>query len=149
VLGSEELVGFGNGLVAGSGVGWFWPALLGLGALGLLGAGYAIGRDNDNKHHDPEAIVVRPDKPGIDGATDNVGDIQGPIEHGSSTDDRTPTFTGTGTPGNIIIIKDNGEVIGEVEVDDEGKWEFTPKDPLDEGEHSIIVVEKDPNGNES
>ncbi|MFK3821259.1 Ig-like domain-containing protein [Pseudomonas yamanorum] len=149
VLGSEELVGFGNGLVAGSGVGWFWPALLGLGALGLLGAGYAIGRDNDNKHHDPEAIVVRPDKPGIDGATDNVGDIQGPIEHGSSTDDRTPTFTGTGTPGNIIIIKDNGEVIGEVEVDDEGKWEFTPEDPLDEGEHSIIVVEKDPNGNES
>ncbi|NWD45899.1 Ig-like domain-containing protein [Pseudomonas yamanorum] len=147
VLGSEELVGFGNGLVAGSGVGWFWPALLGLAALGLAGGIYAAVRDDDNKHHDN--VGVKPAQPGIGGATDNVGDIQGPIKNGDATDDRTPTFTGTGTPGNIIIIKDNGEVIGEVEVDDEGKWEFTPEDPLDEGEHSIIVVEKDPNGNES
>ncbi|WP_164486745.1 Ig-like domain-containing protein [Pseudomonas chlororaphis] len=146
VLGSDELVGFGNGLVAGSGIGWFWPALLGLGALGLLGAAYALTRDDDKSRDDS---VTTPNTPSIGGATDNVGAVQGPIEKGDSTDDRTPTFTGVGTPGNTIIIEDNGKPIGEVVVGDDGKWEFTPTTPLPEGEHSIIVVEKDKDGNVS
>ncbi|MBS4077723.1 hypothetical protein [Pseudomonas rustica] len=120
VLGADELVGFGNGLVAGNGIGWFWPALLGLGALGLLGAGYALTRDDD-KNHDGGGVVVVPPTPGLGGATDNVGDIQGPIDKGGSTDDTTPTFGGTGTPGNTIIISDNGKPIGEVIVGDDGK----------------------------
>ncbi|WP_429547386.1 Ig-like domain-containing protein [Pseudomonas frederiksbergensis] len=149
VLGAQELVGFGNGLVAGGGIGWFWPALLGLGALGLLGAAYALTRDDDNKHDDAAIIPGIPSTPGIGGATDNVGAVQGPINKGDSTDDRTPTFTGVGTPGNTIIIEDNGKPIGEVIVGEDGKWEFTPTTPLPEGEHSIIVVEKDKDGNVS
>ena len=38
--------------------------------------------------------------------------------------------------------------IGSVIVDDEGKWSFTPKDELAEGEHNVVVVEEDPLGNE-
>jgi hypothetical protein len=148
VLGSQELVGFGNGLVAGNGVGWLWPALLGLGALGLLGAAYALTRDKDSNNNDGGAVVA-PNTPSIGGATDNVGAEQGPINKGDSTDDTTPTFTGTGTPGNVIIISDNGKPIGEVIVGDDGNWEFTPTTPLPEGEHSIIVVEKDKDGNVS
>jgi hypothetical protein len=145
VLGSQELVGFGNGLVAGNGVGWLWPALLGLGALGLLGAAYALTRDKDSNNNDGGAVVA-PNTPGIGGATDNVGAEQGPINKGDSTDDTTPTFTGTGTPGNTIIISDNGKPIGETIVDPDGTWTFTPTSPLPEGEHSIIVVEKNPEG---
>ena len=146
VLGADELVGFGNGLVAGNGIGWFWPALLGLGALGLLGAGYALTRDDD-KNHDGGGAVVVPPTPGLGGASDNVGDIQGPIDKGGSTDDTTPTFNGTGTPGNTIIISDNGKPIGEVIVGDDGKWTYTPPTPLPGGEHSIVVEEKDKDGN--
>ena len=144
VLGAQELNGFGNGLVAGSGIGWFWPALLGLGALGLLGGIYAATRDDD-KDHDNGAII--PNTPSVGGATDNVGDVQGPINKGGSTDDTTPTFDGTGTPGNVVIIKDNGKPIGEVTIGDDGKWTFTPTTPLPEGEHTIVVVEKDKDGN--
>lgn len=146
VLGSQELAGFGNGLVAGSGIGWFWPALLGLGALGLLGGIYAVTRDDDK---DNNHSVITPNTPAVGGANDNVGADQGPITKGGSTDDTSPTFTGTGTPGNTIIIKDNGKPIGEAIVGDDGKWTFTPPAPLPEGEHSIIVVEKDKDGNVS
>ncbi|MFJ7313544.1 Ig-like domain-containing protein [Pseudomonas sp. NPDC098747] len=146
VLGSQELAGFGNGLVAGSGIGWFWPALLGLGALGLLGGIYAATRDDD-KDNNHNVVAPAPNTPFVGGATDNVGDEQGPITKGGSTDDTTPTFTGTGTPGNTIIIRDNGKPIGEAIVGDDGKWSFTPTTPLPEGSHSIIVVEKDKDGN--
>ncbi|AZF49634.1 Ig-like domain-containing protein [Pseudomonas sp. R2-7-07] len=149
VLGSEELVGFGEGLIAGTGLGWFWPALLGLGALGLLGAAYKLARDDDDNKHHEEGGKPGLDTPVIGGATDNVGADQGPIKNGGATDDTTPTFGGTGTPGNIIIIEDNGKPIGEVVVGDDGKWEYTPTTPLPEGEHSIIVVEKDKDGNVS
>jgi hypothetical protein len=36
-----------------------------------------------------------------------------------------------------------------VQVDDEGKWSFTPEQPLNEGEHVLTVIERDPAGNES
>nr|WP_249342467.1 Ig-like domain-containing protein [Pseudomonas rustica] len=111
-----------------------------------MGAGYALTRDDD-KNHDGGGAVVVPPTPGLGGATDNVGDIQGPIDKGGSTDDTTPTFGGTGTPGNTIIISDNGKPIGEVIVGDDGKWTYTPPTPLPGGEHSIVVEEKDKDGN--
>ena len=147
VLGSEELGGF-DGLTAATatGMGWFWPALLGLGALAVGGAAWASNRDGgDDDYHDP----MMPPTPQLGEVEDNTGDVQGPIKNGGSTDDTTPTFSGTGTPGNTIIVKDGDKVIGEVVVGSDGKWEFTPETPLAEGEHTIVTVEKDPAGNES
>ncbi|MGB3127663.1 MAG: Ig-like domain-containing protein [Pseudomonas sp.] len=144
VLGAEQLDGF-DGLVAATGIGWFWPALLGLGALAAAGAIWASNRD-DGGHHDD---LLMPTVPKLDDVEDNVGDKTGKIENGDTTDDTTPTFSGTGTPGNTVIIKDGDKVIGEVVVGGDGKWEFIPETPLAEGDHTIVVVEKDPAGNES
>ncbi|WP_336332609.1 Ig-like domain-containing protein [Pseudomonas putida] len=97
-----------------------------------------------------------PEKPGSEGsstqmseAIDDHGPIQGPIAPGDITDDRTPTFNGTGEPGDTIIIIDKGEKIGEVVVDDQGKWTFTPETELDDGEHAISVIIRNQAGNES
>ena len=145
LLGSEQL-GVFDGLIAATGMGWFWPALLGLGALAVGGAAWASNRDGgDDDHHDP----MMPPTPQLGEVEDNTGDVQGPIKNGGSTDDTTPTFSGTGTPGNTIIVKDGDKVIGEAVVGSDGKWEFTPETPLAEGEHTIVIVEKDPAGNES
>ncbi|EFQ62747.1 hemagglutinin/hemolysin-related protein [Pseudomonas fluorescens WH6] len=147
VLGAQSLAGFGNGLVAGSGIGWFWPALLGLGALGLLGGIYAATRDSDSKK-DGVAAGSNPDKGAIGGAHDDVGDKRGDILPGESTDDRTPTFTGIGRPGTSVEIVDNGKTIGTAIVGEDGKWTFTPAEPgLSDGSHNIVIIPVDQDGN--
>ncbi|MBI3904393.1 MAG: Biofilm associated protein A, partial [Pseudomonas fluorescens] len=153
VLGSDQLLGYGNGLTYGSGLMGagmnFLPALLGLGGLALAGAAYAVGKNKDGGGHDDVIVPGGPSTPAIGGVHDSVGSVQGLIENGGSTDDTSPTFTGTGTPGNTVIIKDNGQVIGEVVIGTDGNWLFTPTTPLPEGAHSIVVTEKDPSGNVS
>ncbi|WP_457407525.1 Ig-like domain-containing protein [Pseudomonas sp. TE24901] len=149
VLGAQPLAGFGNGLVAGAGIGWFWPALLGLGALGLLGGVYAATRNKDD-NNDPTTPVGggNGDKGSLGSVIDDVGDKQGLIGPGESTDDKTPTFTGIGRPGTTVEIVDNGKVIGTAPVGDDGKWEFTPAEPgLADGSHNIVIVPVDAGGN--
>nr|WP_238349884.1 Ig-like domain-containing protein [Pseudomonas sp. BW16M2] len=151
------MVGFGDGLVAGAGIGWFWPALLGLAGLGLVGAVIAAdNRDDGNDHGGADGgdgggnvPGDRPATPTLESVIDDVGDQVGPIENGGITDDNTPTFTGIGTPGNTVIVRDGDTVIGEVVVGEDGKWSYTPEPPLAEGPHEIILVEKDPSGNQS
>ncbi|HEY2452837.1 MAG TPA: Ig-like domain-containing protein [Scandinavium sp.] len=117
----------------------------------------AVG--NTSEPSAPWELVIdttAPDQPGIDGegpglsgVIDDKGPITGPIENGGSTDDETPTFNGTGEPGDTVIITDNGNPIGEVIVDDEGHWTFTPETGLEDGEHEISVIIQDPAGNQS
>ncbi|WP_336332604.1 Ig-like domain-containing protein [Pseudomonas putida] len=107
----------------------------------------------------PWEVVIdttAPVKPGSEGSNtdiseviDDHGPIQGPIEQGGVTDDTTPTFNGTGEPGDTIIIRDGEEEIGRADVDSEGNWSFTPEEPLAEGEHEISVIVQDPAGNQS
>ncbi|WP_313399198.1 Ig-like domain-containing protein, partial [Stenotrophomonas sp.] len=111
---------------------------------------------DQNGTHSPESegFVVTvdttaPASGGVSGAVDNKGTITGPIGNGGVTDDDQPTLSGVGTPGDTISIIDNGEVIGEVVVDEEGSWTFTPEQPLAEGEHVFEVVVTDPAGNSS
>ncbi|EIM17077.1 Ig-like domain-containing protein [Pseudomonas chlororaphis] len=144
-LGAAELAGFGDGLamLAGS---VFPTAALGLGALGILGAGAAIAGGGGGSKNKPQPQIKAPVAPEIGQILDNVGDQQGAIQPGQSTDDNTPTITGTGEPGSTIEIIDNGNVIGEVVVDGNGNWEFTPA-PLPDGGHVITV--RPEGGNES
>ena len=58
---------------------------------------------------------------------DDIGDVTGSVANGGRTDDTMPTFNGTGTPGNTIEIWDGETLLGEVLVDDEGNWTFTPE----------------------
>ncbi|MBK5143719.1 Ig-like domain repeat protein [Budviciaceae bacterium BWR-B9] len=86
-----------------------------------------------------------PAKPAIPEVMDNHGDITGPIHSGDVTDETKPTFNGgDAEPGEIIKVIDNGEVIGSTVVNDDGKWEWTPTDPLPEGPHSIEIIVVDP-----
>ncbi|WP_423196817.1 hypothetical protein DFLDMN_000344 [Cupriavidus sp. H19C3] len=93
--------------------------------------------------------TIAPAVPVIDGLTDNVGPVRGPIADGSIIDDATPTSNGTAEPGTRIAIFDNGEQIGTVMADDAGNWSFTPETPLAEGPHSLTVTTTDEAGNTS
>ncbi|SNT57354.1 hypothetical protein SAMN06295949_1791, partial [Pseudomonas delhiensis] len=55
---------------------------------------------------------------------------------------------GEGKPGDTIIIFDNGEKLEEIEIGEDGTWEFTPEE-LSDGDHSITVIIQDPAGNQS
>ncbi|NYI15970.1 hypothetical protein FHW70_003742, partial [Enterobacter sp. Sphag71] len=138
------------------------PALLALGALaGILAAAglataIAHNRDNGGDHGGRDGgdgggggigPVIK--APVWSEVVDDHGDFQGPIQNGGLTDDNTPTFGGTGTPGNTIIIRDKGEVIGSTIVGEDGSWTWTPENPLPDGEHNITPVERDEHGNES
>ncbi|MES2251286.1 MAG: Ig-like domain-containing protein [Pseudomonadota bacterium] len=84
----------------------------------------------------------------VGGALDDAGDIQNPIAHGGVTDDRQPGFHGQGTPGDTIVVRDNGNEIGTTEVGEDGTWTFTPSTDLIEGLHAITIVARDGSGNE-
>eukprot|EP01030_Chromulinospumella_sphaerica_P034309 gene34309-biopygen7856 len=66
---------------------------------------------------------------------------------GITTPDTTPTFQGTGTPGNTIQIKDPaGNVIGSAVVGPNGQWNVTPTAPLPQGSNNLAITETSPSG---
>ena len=65
--------------------------------------------------------------PEITHAVDNVGSVQGDIQHNGRTDDKTPTLTGKGVPGAIIEIEygkqyESWKSAGSTKVDANGNW---------------------------
>jgi len=80
---------------------------------------------------------------------DNVGIQQGELINGSLTDDATPTFSGSAEAGTTVSIYDGGTLLGTVQVDGSGKWEFTPDAPLNGGSHSFTTTVTDAAGNVS
>lgn len=86
---------------------------------------------------------------GIEDVQDDQGAVTGSVSDGDHTDDSRPTLSGSGDAGDVVTIIDNGKVIGEVQVGDDGKWSFTPEDALDDGEHAFEVIITDPAGNSS
>lgn len=153
-LGSDDIPGFADGLVADSNNYGLYAALAGLGllGLGLLGAAIANNHHHSSNHSDNgdgnSATSVAPGT--IDAVTDNVGDKQGDIPNGGATDDNTPTFSGGGvTPGDTVVIIDNGKEIGSATADGNGDWSFTPDTSLPDGNHAVVVVVVDPDGEQS
>ncbi|WP_411555922.1 BapA/Bap/LapF family large adhesin [Pantoea agglomerans] len=81
------------------------------------------------------------------GITDDAGN---PIADGSSTSDTTPTINGDGMqPGSTVVITDGDAELGTATVGEDGSWTFTPENPLDDGEHALVVDGTDANGNAS
>ncbi|MFP9430875.1 Ig-like domain-containing protein [Enterobacter sp. LM3] len=70
-------------------------------------------------------------------ATDNVGIITGALVPGVSTDDALPVLNGSGTPGSLIQVYDNGRLVGSATVNFEGKWYWQPEVALPEGKHDF------------
>ncbi|MBU9400904.1 BapA prefix-like domain-containing protein [Burkholderia multivorans] len=93
--------------------------------------------------------VTAPAAPVITGVTDDVGSVLGAIVSGGSTDDTTPTLTGTAEAGSTINIYDGTTLLGTTTADASGNWSFTPASALGEGAHSLTVTATDSSGNVS
>ena len=155
-LGANTVSGL-DGLVVAEGA--IAPALLALGALAALaaafGLGYLIAHHNkdDNGTSDMGAGGPIDDSgvamPVVSTITDNTGAVKGPLTNGQSTDETLPVFTGTGTPGNTVELRDKGVVIGSGVVGADGHWSVQPDTPLAEGPHDFDLVAKDAAGNVS
>ncbi|EIM18928.1 biofilm associated protein A [Pseudomonas chlororaphis O6] len=107
---------------------------------------------NSSEASDPWPVLIdtmAPEKPQIGEVIDDIGSVTGPIGSGEVTDDNKPTLSGSGEAGGTVTIIDNGQVIGETVVDENGQWTFTPEEALEDGEHKFEVVITDPAGNSS
>ncbi|NWA63441.1 hypothetical protein HX773_21280 [Pantoea sp. B9002] len=155
-LGANTIAGLDGLAMAATAIS---PALIALGMLGALaaaaGLGYLAGRrdsdDNANSRSgggEGDAGGIGGRIPSVGSVIDDFGSITGPLNSGDVTDDSTPTFNGSGTPGNTIEIWDGETKLGEVAVGGDGSWSYTPP-PLEHGNHTIIIVERDPEGNTS
>ncbi|WP_116343803.1 BapA/Bap/LapF family large adhesin [Enterobacter cloacae] len=90
-----------------------------------------------------------PAAPVISAAADNVGSIQTPLTSGQSTDDTTPTLSGTATANATVTVYENGQPVGTALADGTGAWSFTPSAPLAAGSHTWTATVTDAAGNVS
>ncbi|WP_439214162.1 Ig-like domain-containing protein [Duffyella gerundensis] len=70
------------------------------------------------------------------------------LNSGQMTDDATPAFSGRGMPNSKILVRDNNQQIAEIEVNQDGRWSFTPSSDLQTGQHSFTFVTVAENGQE-
>ncbi|MDO6789260.1 Ig-like domain-containing protein, partial [Cobetia marina] len=96
-----------------------------------------------------DADVTAPNTPTIASATDDVEAVTGTLADGDSTNDATPTLTGSAEAGSTVTLTHNGEEIGTVIADSNGTWSFTPETDFADGEHVFSVTATDAAGNES
>ncbi|WPU24005.1 Ig-like domain-containing protein [Cedecea neteri] len=91
-----------------------------------------------------------PAQPAAPIVTDDVPPVVGPVAPGGSTNDTTPTFSGTGVAGSTVNVYDSVTgLIGTTTVRSDGTWSVTPSVPLGETVHTITVQVTDPAGNTS
>ena len=96
-----------------------------------------------------------PATPVITTITDNVGSVQGAITNGGTTDDTTPTISGTAEPNAYISIfvtlpDGTARIEGGVglRANASGNWSYTPA-ALANGTYSFKVIATDAAGNSS
>ncbi len=85
----------------------------------------------------------------ITGANDDAGPVTGNVANGGSTNDNTPTLSGTAEANSSVAIYDGIKLIGTVTASDTGAWSFTPTTVLAEGQHVFTAVATDSAGNVS
>ncbi|HHG8787401.1 MULTISPECIES: Ig-like domain-containing protein [Citrobacter] len=125
---------------------WLAGAALGGGAIGALLANDDGGETKTVTVTETETVDNTKNTPTYM-VTDNQGDKQGGLTANATTDDNTPTFSGTGHPGATIQIKDsNGNTIASTMVDANGVWTVLLPTQTD-GVHTWSVVQI--NGSES
>lgn len=148
-LGAGAIAGLDGLAVAGTA---FSPALLALGALAGIGALVGLGaiiRHNRDDGGDKKGTVAPVATPELTDVHDDYGTKTGSIPQNGVTDDATPTFSGTGKAGDIVEFWENNVKLGETRVGADGTWTWTPETPLAHGDHSIVLIGKDPDGRTS
>lgn len=106
---------------------------------------------NESLQSPPFNIVVDTvsTTPVIVGADDNVGTVTGNVPTGGTTNDSTPTLSGTAEANSSVAIFEGSTQIGTATANASGNWSFTPTTPLGEGSHTFTVIATDPQGNVS
>ncbi|MEG2223022.1 MAG: Ig-like domain-containing protein [Citrobacter sp.] len=132
--GSDNNAGNGNG---GNGNG--------SGGNGSDSGGNGNGGDDDGEP--PTTTPNVPDVPVITSVLDDQELITGLVNQQESTNDNRPTLLGTGPANATLHIFDNGIEIGQVTVDANGNWSFTPSSPLADGTHQFTVSASNNAGN--
>ena len=66
-----------------------------------------------------------PAAPAINNVTDNAGTVTGDIPKNGTSDDNTPTVSGTGTPGTVVTVFNGTTPVGSATVGTDGKWSVT------------------------
>ncbi|WP_368543640.1 BapA/Bap/LapF family large adhesin [Enterobacter soli] len=84
-------------------------------------------------------ITALPGAPVITTVTDDFGTVKGTLSNGQSTDDNTPTLTGTAQAGSTVTLFNNGVSMGTVVADVNGNWSFTAP-ALSEGSHAFTAI---------
>lgn len=92
---------------------------------------------------------VAPAAPVITQVLDDVPERLGALNSGDSTNDATPTLSGTAEPGSTVTIRLDGTNLITIPIDGSGTWTYTLPTPLDEGPHTFSVVATDAAGNTS
>lgn len=93
--------------------------------------------------------ITAPDQPVILDVVDDAPEILGSVLDGKTTNDATPTLSGTAEIGSTVTVLDNGTPLGTATMDASGNWTFTPSPPLSEGSHQFTVISTDAAGNAS
>ena len=95
--------------------------------------------------------TATPSIPIITAVTDNVvgGVYSDILNPGATTNDTTPTLSGTAERNSVVSIYDGVTLVGTALTDSSGSWTFTPTSGLAEGAHSFTVKATDLAGNVS
>ncbi len=90
-------------------------------------------------------ITTIPNAPVITSIDDNVGTVTGNLTNGKTTDDTTPTLSGTAQPNATITLYNNGVSMGTVTANASGNWSFTTP-VLSEGPHAFTATASNGSG---
>ncbi|SFJ35976.1 Ig-like domain (group 3) [Candidatus Pantoea symbiotica] len=120
--------------------------LLALGGIAAAAGGGSGGGGSDNNN--PPAPAPEPQPVDLSELVmmDRVGSLTGPIAVGGTTDDARPLFEGVGTPGNIIRVYDKNQLIGSVQIGEDGRWSWQPESNLPAGDHELSFSEMNRDG---
>ncbi|WP_280565415.1 Ig-like domain-containing protein, partial [Chromohalobacter sp. 48-RD10] len=80
---------------------------------------------------------------------DDVEPLTDDLTSGDSTNDLTPTLTGTAEANSTIEIFQDGTSVDTTEADDQGNWSFTPDELTDGSSYSFTATATDAAGNTS
>ncbi|WP_189446289.1 Ig-like domain-containing protein, partial [Salinicola rhizosphaerae] len=111
----------------------------------------AAGNTSDVGNLGPVTVdLTDPTAPIIASATDDV-DPTGTLADGDTTNDATPTLTGTAEANATVAILANGTQIGTADADGDGNWTFTvdDADALPDGDVTFTATSTDAAGNVS
>ncbi|PBJ25697.1 hypothetical protein BSF44_15850 [Pseudomonas sp. ACN8] len=105
-----------------------------------LGDHHFVAVDSTGERSETFSLTVEAQAPFISHFADNVGSETGFFGDGDTTDDARPTFGGNGIPDSLITFYSDDQVIGSTQTLANGQWQFTPAEPLNEGNHSISAI---------